>query len=211
MHDRPARPTVFCWNQNHPRICGEKRIKNRDRGQYRGSPPHMQGKVGTNGGCNQIVGITPAYAGKRFSCKSGEKQVGDHPRVCGEKGTWLNPASLFRGSPPRMRGKVAALHLGDGEDGITPAYAGKRAHGCICERYSWDHPRVCGEKCGTLSGSRCRTGSPPRMRGKGQCPLHRTTEAWDPPPPRMRGKVNDGVHDELRFRITPAYAGKSVQ
>ena len=25
----------------------------------------------------------------------------------------------------------------------------------------------------------------------------------------MRGKVNDGVHDELRFRITPAYAGKS--
>ena len=24
MHDRPARPTAFCWNQNCPRICGEK-------------------------------------------------------------------------------------------------------------------------------------------------------------------------------------------
>lgn len=28
MHDRPARPTAFCWNQNHPRICEEKRTLN---------------------------------------------------------------------------------------------------------------------------------------------------------------------------------------
>ena len=24
MHDRPARPTAFCWNQKSPRVCGEK-------------------------------------------------------------------------------------------------------------------------------------------------------------------------------------------
>ena len=24
MHDRPARPTAFCWNQKYPRVCGEK-------------------------------------------------------------------------------------------------------------------------------------------------------------------------------------------
>lgn len=24
MHDRPARPTAFRWNQKYPRVCGEK-------------------------------------------------------------------------------------------------------------------------------------------------------------------------------------------
>ena len=28
MHDRPARPTAFCWNQKYPRICGEKHVRN---------------------------------------------------------------------------------------------------------------------------------------------------------------------------------------
>ena len=45
----------------------------------------MQGKVGTNGGCNQIVGITPAYAGKSRSVSWTPTVVRDHPRICGEK------------------------------------------------------------------------------------------------------------------------------
>ena len=31
------------------------------------------------------AGITPAYAGKRFSACSAEKPDRDHPRLCGEK------------------------------------------------------------------------------------------------------------------------------
>ena len=28
MHDRPARPTAFRWNQKYPRVYGEKHIRN---------------------------------------------------------------------------------------------------------------------------------------------------------------------------------------
>ena len=45
MHDRPARPTAFCWNQNHPRICGEKPNRLLWEHWKEGSPPHMRGKA----------------------------------------------------------------------------------------------------------------------------------------------------------------------
>ena len=72
--------------------------------------------------------------------------------------------------------------------GITPAYAGKRR----CPRFHpgriRDHPRVCGEKSPDSSCNISRTGSPPRMRGKGLImALKKTYEG-----------------------ITPAYAGKSM-
>ena len=52
----------------------------------------------------------------------------------------------FRGSPPRMRGKVAACCRWPAWPGITPAYAGKRLHKPLRAITIWDHPRVCGEK-----------------------------------------------------------------
>ena len=125
MHDRPARPTAFCWNQNCPRICGEKFTTVSALVNWWGSPPHMRGKELLTERYAIEDGITPAYAGKsRIGC-SGSTGSKDHPRICGEKskfGTWLKCAS---GSPPRMRGKE--LHVGIllCGIGITPAYAGK--------------------------------------------------------------------------------------
>ena len=62
------RPTVRCdvpSRGDHPRVCGEKKQRNRDAGLLAGSPPRMRGKVF---GCVPFgsgSGITPAYAGKR--------------------------------------------------------------------------------------------------------------------------------------------------
>ena len=87
-----------------------------------------------------------------------------------------------------MRGK-AGLRLGNHCDqGITPAYAGKRYEKLVAEKYPEDHPRLCGEKASSAMVSFFRTGSPPPMRGKadlGCNVLH-----------------GDG--------ITPAYAGKRL-
>ena len=107
--------------------------------------------------------------------------------MCGEKlsttSTDIHPA----GSPPRMRGKGGLAGLDSGDEGITPAYAGKRVVLKWSCRETKDHPRVCGEK--TISSCRIRrnSGSPPRVRGKVQLiqPL------------------------VLCIGITPAYAGKS--
>ena len=75
---------------------------------------------------SEIVGITPAYAGKRESAKNGS-------------GTQV-------GSPPPMRGKVLIYDSDKPNVGITPAYAGKSFRtNANCDGFE-DHPRLCGEK-----------------------------------------------------------------
>ena len=72
------------------------------------------------------IGITPAYAGKRFT-------------------SWQTTA-FPRGSPPPMRGKAQSELFWFVHFGITPAYAGKsltQPHNAVL---TGDHPRLCGEK-----------------------------------------------------------------
>ena len=86
-----------------------------------------------------------------------------------------------------MRGKGWLLLTVTVQNGITPAYAGKRSFALRSIHQQRDHPRVCGEKASTLVTFHPLIGSPPRLRGKAAmssiCPM--------------------------MSRITPAYAGKS--
>ena len=92
------------------------------------------------------------------------------------------------GSPPPMRGKDTLRTCDCAAIGITPAYAGKSLF-CTCiQMCSEDHPRLCGEKSMVEAILCFLSGSPPPMRGK------------DQPAPRQ----------PCLFRITPAYAGKSL-
>ena len=87
-----------------------------------------------------------------------------------------------------MRGKAGQPSKRIDGAGITPAYAGKSSRLPFIPTSFQDHPRLCGEKqecCGVGSLPR---GSPPPMRGKG---------------------VFYVLHKKA-YRITPAYAGKSV-
>ena len=115
-----------CLPRDHPRVCGEKRLRAAPSHPITGSPPRMRGKVPQPGveGCR--LGITPAYAGKSTTAGRGRMPSRDHPRVCGEKPDCRMPYSCARGSPPRVRGKDFFKRPGKEEPGITPAYAGKR-------------------------------------------------------------------------------------
>ena len=73
-----------------------------------------------------VVGITPAYAGKRQNFDFFFFQFKDHPRLCGEKGFFKGLLNFEKGSPPPMRGKAELLELFTDQTRITPAYAGKR-------------------------------------------------------------------------------------
>ena len=73
----------------------------------------------------ELLGITPAYAGKSGKMVVTVAARWDHPRVCGEKQGTTEYKSDPLGSPPRMRGKVVQLCMATGLRGITPAYAGK--------------------------------------------------------------------------------------
>ena len=87
-----------------------------------------------------------------------------------------------------MRGKAKTTDESLQEDGITPAYAGKRAAGHPPPETRQDHPRLCGEKVDFVHFCTSTTGSPPPMRGKASAT-------------RFPRKTK---------RITPAYAGKSI-
>ena len=52
-----------------------------------------------------VLGITPAYAGKRAEQAHSMSCSEDHPRVCGEKCSDHIDKGMIEGSPPRMRGK----------------------------------------------------------------------------------------------------------
>lgn len=158
-------PACSCiWD--HPRVCGEK-----DRVVIMvlatmGSPPRVRGKASP--GCRTATSsrITPAYAGKRIKLRKRHSICGDHPRMCGEKALGNSIALPQCGSPPRVQGKV---HVGDlvvFQQGITPAYAGKRCRSPAFRSMPWDHPRVCGEKCLLYRRPPTASGSPPRVRGK---------------------------------------------
>ena len=87
-----------------------------------------------------------------------------------------------------MRGKGPDDRAHPLVPGITPACAGKRKPHLHKKGCTWDHPRVCGEKCPNCGRKMKQQGSPPRMRGK------------------------DGVNDSAQAvtGITPAYAGKRL-
>ena len=162
----------FCkdirWD--HPRVCGEKSPAFSMIEIVSGSPPRMRGK-----GVGILVGfdtprITPAYAGKSPSYFLRHLRSRDHPRVCGEKALIVRICMATGGSPPRMRGKANRQTSEKWYNRITPAYAGKRLDNGGVMGTIRDHPRVCGEKGLRVAGTRCREGSPPRMRGKGPHP-----------------------------------------
>ena len=132
------------------------------------------------------LGITPAYAGKRFTIANAPHTVRDHPRLCGEKITRPTTQKDRSGSPPPMRGKafhdIFSLRI----IRITPAYAGKSVAYPVHSDSGRDHPRLCGEKLLLFARRVLFLGSPPPMRGK-------------------------GIEHRFRIlapRITPAYAGK---
>ena len=69
----------------------------------------------------------------------------DHPRACGENSLVSEIEHGALGSPPRMRGKLAAKDRLKAAERITPAHAGKTEILKGGEQSPPDHPRACGE------------------------------------------------------------------
>ena len=153
-------------HRDHPRVCGEKVLKDIKKAAAVGSPPRMRGKALEVSTWLVLPRITPAYAGKSGASVGRLAVVRDHPRVCGEK-FFVKPRKRSSvGSPPRMRGKASVLFGWCRNPRITPAYAGKRSSDTAGTDGPRDHPRVCGEKLVDVGQTLGLTGSPPRMRGK---------------------------------------------
>ena len=132
--------------QDHPRVGGEKIHMLLCVPSAYGSPPRGRGKVDHLLLFGQVLGITPAWAGKSYRFPVGLPPTWDHPRIGGEKGLGSQVTQLSQGSPPHGRGKARFSGISLPGVGITPAWAGKRP-AWRRSRWPWrDHPRVGGEK-----------------------------------------------------------------
>ena len=105
----------------------------------------------------------------------------DHPRLCGEKFDSWGALIWILGSPPPMRGKVAASCSPRFCNRITPAYAGKSTSWGRTLTRIGDHPRLCGEKCYGKMDRYMKLGSPPPMRGKASWDQTAVAFQWDHP------------------------------
>ena len=213
--------------RDHPRLCGEKKLRHRQCLVYLGSPPPMRGKEQCRSLRTVSRGITPAYAGKSSAIFVPEKALEDHPRLCGEKKKRKLKVLLVKGSPPPMRGKGSSDRTVPCRCRITPAYAGKRLENAALQAVQTDHPRLCGEKGSGVMFLSVKVRITPAYAGKSAwcfCPLPltrdhprlcgekqrehlKTLEKLGSPPP-MRGKVSATRLVEHAGGITPAYAGK---
>ena len=173
--------------EDHPRVGGEKFCAYVPANWGWGSPPRGRGKAAAFAFASYRFGITPAQAGKSGASGCPLSNAWDHPRTGGEKLCLPPEISVGTGSPPHRRGKVLLHALLDLLDGITPAWAGKRSNVPSLKIMVWDHPRVGGEKRALFGELVYPLGSPPHGRGKAFSVLRR----------------------QFRFRIAPAWAGKS--
>ena len=154
----------------------------------KGSPPHGRGKVRSVPLRPRAIRITPAWAGKRGWMRATEITRKDHPRMGGEKNSSISWEKWKTGSPPHGRGKAHELRTLPRAIRITPAWAGKRRVLYFSHDFTWDHPRMGGEKLARFSQLSGKQGSPPHGRGKAS--THSTIASWT--------------------GITPAWAGKSL-
>ena len=138
--------SVCFVERDHPRGCGENRLRAPSPHGKMGSPPQVRGKLSRSFGVKTVCRITPAGAGKTGEARAAIAKTRDHPRRCGE-----NPAGVYDDNCA---------------DRITPAGAGKTLQNpCGCNR-ARDHPRRCGENPSETGAQGCRAGSPPQVRGK---------------------------------------------
>ena len=96
---------------DHPRVCGEKIVKDLTGLPTPGSSPRVRGKADKVHAKNLRAGIIPACAGKRTPTGATPPRGRDHPRVCGEKVREIEEVGDALGSSPRVRGKVRSTPL----------------------------------------------------------------------------------------------------
>jgi len=81
-------PQRNAHNGDHPRVCGEEGPFPFPSPFPLGSPPRVRGGAAKEPPHQPGEGITPACAGRSILKPNSLMRMKDHPRVCGEEGTW---------------------------------------------------------------------------------------------------------------------------
>ena len=170
-------------------MCGEESQGSQAETYLRGTPPRVWGRDFTV--CRAIIGggDTPTCVGKRAIAQCDHQTRRGHPHVCGEEFGGRFNALIFKGTPPRVWGRVTRRILGILSYRDTPTCVGKSNFSLSGLPRSEGHPHVCGEELSCACACVASSGTPPRVWGRD-------------------GDV--GVGGKAR-RDTPTCVGKSTQ
>ena len=177
-----------CTLTAHPRVGGENRQALARLDAAGGSSPRGRGKPRSGRARYRATGLIPAWAGKTGRARLLPFPTTAHPRVGGENISGHFLVVLIEGSSPRGRGKLFITHNALQYIRLIPAWAGKTLRGHYRHGRGAAHPRVGGENVGSDSMSMVGTGSSPRGRGK----------------------LSPTGYTRARFRLIPAWAGKTM-
>ena len=160
-----TRTSARCSSPVHPRVRGEGGLARVPARLPRGSSPRARGTRSLPRRGPLPRRFIPACAGNAPSSSSSSSSSSVHPRVRGERASDVLPVALARGSSPRARGtrptRGDRLVLAR----FIPACAGNAAGGGTRARRSSVHPRVRGERAGSVADEAVKLGSSPRARG----------------------------------------------
>ncbi len=111
---------------DHPRACGEQRLRSWTGWRRRGPSPRVRGAGGRGGVRRHEPGTIPARAGSRSPSAARPRGRRDHPRACGEQTTSMYPGRRISGPSPRVRGAEQRPRRRRVRRGTIPARAGSR-------------------------------------------------------------------------------------
>ena len=168
---------------------GENSPDGTQRSVYTGSSPRGRGKLARVPRYTARFRLIPAWAGKTCYASHTQQPTAAHPRVGGENALKQFFAHVPGGSSPRGRGKPVSVCDSAGSRGLIPAWAGKTCYASHTQQPTAAHPRVGGENPLCTRTVCLVKGSSPRGRGKP-----------DGPGPARR-----------RWRLIPAWAGKTLK
>ena len=95
--------------EDYPRVGGEEANQVSTVCCVSGLPPRGRGRASDGVEVGAVVGITPAWAGKRYALKGSAEIARDYPRVGGEEILAARLRGCRRGLPPRGRGRGVDL------------------------------------------------------------------------------------------------------
>ena len=160
-----AKSSTTLEDADHPRACGEHRYKEPSMQDFCGSSPRMRGTLLVLGHETLELRIIPAHAGNTQEQRRWISVMTDHPRACGEHGSFRVRRTSNSGSSPRMRGTPAYRESHNRTSRIIPAHAGNTRPPPGRTTAPPDHPRACGEHPAVAIAVPTMGGSSPRMRG----------------------------------------------
>ncbi len=181
----------------HPRVCGERRIREFGQPLGSGSSPRVRGTRPYQGVVFLRHRFIPACAGNASVSAPQTSWAPVHPRVCGERGRGSAAALAKAGSSPRVRGTPFHVLHHPNHGRFIPACAGNASPTPAPPWTVTVHPRVCGERASSAAWWSLSTWFIPACAGNARWRASR--ESLSPVHPRVCGE---------RYRLT--FRGHSI-